>query len=698
VFQTRWRWNITVALAVPRNRHGRKVAPQLQRMLADDLLAAVFPDAAACLENIPGDREIPDHPLVAQTIGDCLQEAMDAEALQAILTRIHRGEVRCVARDTTEPSPLCHEILTARPYAFLDDAPLEERRTQAVYARRTGERRHADDLAALDPSAIARVVDEARPDPRDGDELHDVLLTTGFLTEAEIASTGPALWRALVADSRATLVMAAGTRLYVAAERLPEVLAVHPTATLTPAILAPASRATRTWNEADALAELLRGRMSMLGPATAGHLAEQTAVEEHRVRAALETLEASGIVLRGRFRRGSGETEWCDRTLLARIHRYTLQRLRAEIEPVSPAEFMRFLFEWQHLTPGARVRGIDGLRHVLQRLEGFELPAAAVEAVILPARVTDYDPQWLDTLCLTGVVTWGRVSDSSPVRHLRTTPVALLSRAHASAWTCPPASVSRDTSLDSADARLVLDTLCTRGATFQTELAAICRLTPEAARSALVELVARGLVASDGFAGLRSLMHEGERNARDTHMTGRWFAREAPDHPTPDANDAVERQARVYLQRYGVVSRRVLTREAAAPPWRVLVRLYRALEDRGEIRAGRFVAGLAGEQFALPDAVERLREVRRTPPDDRLVVVSAADPCNLAGVVTAGERVPALTATRIAYRNGIPLAALEGDYLRPLTPYDPALASEVASALVGRKVPPVVSGFVGRAV
>jgi ATP-dependent Lhr-like helicase len=177
VFQTRWRWNTTISLAVPRSRHGRKVPAPLQRMLADDLMAAVFPDAAACLENIPGDRVIPDHPLVSQTVRDCLEEAMDFNALAALLERIHRGDVRCVARDTPEPSPLAHEILNARPYAFLDDAPLEERRAQAVQTRRATEPGAAGDLGALDEDAIARVREEAAPDPRDADELHDALLT-----------------------------------------------------------------------------------------------------------------------------------------------------------------------------------------------------------------------------------------------------------------------------------------------------------------------------------------------------------------------------------------------------------------------------------------------------------------------------------------------------------------------------------------
>jgi ATP-dependent helicase Lhr and Lhr-like helicase len=713
VFQTRWRWNATVSLAVPRNRHGRKVAPQLQRMLAEDLLAAAFPDAAACLENIPGDRQLPDHPLVTQTVHDCLHEAMDARALESILARIARGEIGCIARDTTEPSPLCHEILNAQPYAFLDDAPLEERRTRAVYARRAGERRQSADLAALDASAIERVVDEVRPDPQDADELHDVLLTIGFLTEAEVAQVGRALLRPLLTGRRVTQVSLGVARLYVAAERLPEVLALHPTATLAPPIAAPPARAARTWDAAAALVELLRGRIAVLGPVTAGELAHSVDVAEDRVRAALETLESRGILLRSRFRPAVQDIEWCERTLLARIHRHTLHRLRAEIEPVSPAEFMRFLFDWQHLTPAGRLRSVDGVLQAVRQLEGFEVAAGAWESAILPSRVERYDPHWLDTLCLTGQVAWGRVTAASAARHLRATPIALYPRAHATSWRELGDDAPAERSVCSAEARVTLETLRLRGALFLPELATVCRLSAETTRTALLELVARGLVASDGFAGLRGLMQDADGSARDLHMTGRWFAQALTDSD-PIANRPregaagsdeagvsaplpLETRARAYLERYGVVCRRMLAREAVAPPWRTLVRLYRTLEDRGEIRGGRFVAGLAGEQFALPHAIERLREVRRTPPDDRLVVISAADPCNLAGIVTAGERVPAVAAARVAYRNGIPLAALEGDYIRPLASYDPSIAADVASALAGRKVPPVVSGFLGRA-
>jgi ATP-dependent Lhr-like helicase len=703
VFQTRWRWNTTIALAVPRNRHGKKVAPQLQRMLADDLMAAVFPDAAACLENIPGDRQIPDHPLVSQAVRDCLQEAMDFDGLSQVLERLHRGDVRCVAVDTTEPSPLCHELLNAQPYAFLDDAPLEERRAHAVYTRRTGESGNSD-FAALDAAAIARVREEAQPDPRDADELHDVLLTYGFLTAAEMQHLDPEFWRVLDALGRVARVDLGGGELHLAVERWPEFASLRDPADASRGsrarVAVPLSR-QRQWQRDQALVEILRGRIALVGPTTAAELARPLSVDEASVNTALEALEAQGVVLRGRFRPNAAALEWCERGLLARIHRYTLNRLRAEIEPVSPADFMRFLFDWQHVALNAKLIGLDGLRESIRKLDGFELPAAAWETFVLPARVEKYDGGWLDLLCLTGQVGWARLSlPQATSRVVRATPIALFLREHADAWT---ESGGHDEQhhvrqMLSAGALAIFETLSSRGALFAHEIASLCAQPLEAARQGCAELVSAGLIASDGFAGLRALL--ADKAAAPREMSGRWYtcrprASETSGSPAkPDERD--EKLARAYLRRYGVVCRRVLTRESSTPPWRVLARIYRILEGRGEIRGGRFVNGLAGEQFALPDAVERLREVRRTAPADRVVVISAADPLNLAGIVTAGDRVAALAHTRMAYRNGVPMAVLEGDYIRSLAEMDAAVAADVASALTGRRMPPIVSGFVGR--
>ncbi len=691
VFATRWRWNTTISLAVPRSRSGSKVPPQLQRMQADDLMAAVFPDAAACLENIPGDRQIPDHPLVSQTIRDCLQEAMDIDGLTSMLDRIHRGELRLVSRDTPEPSVFAHEIVNARPYAFLDDAPLEERRAHAVQSRRTGA--DADSWGALDADAIARVVDEVRPDWRDADELHDALLTTGFLM-ADGSTVRSSEFAALAGAGRATAarVQEAGTGsggsacILVAAERLPELLAVHGGAVLDPPIAPPASRASRLWTRSDAIVELLRSRIAVLGPVTAADLARSLGISRPDADEALLALEGEGVVLRGRFTpslAGSGrdeEVEWCERRLLARIHHYTLTRLRAEIAPVSPAEFMRFLFAWQHVEPGTQLTGPEGLRAVIGQLDGVELSARAWERDVLSARLERYEPSMLDMLCLTGEVGWARLS-SGPTQVVGATPIALYMRAGQSI-TGEPKEIAPPEGL-SPQAAAVFEHLRRRGASFTTELESACGLSEAYARAALTELVAAGAVSSDGFAGLRSII-----GTRPTSGSGRWFV-VSPAEPQIDA------VAWTLLRRYGVVCRRVLAREATAIPWRDLVRVYRRLEARGEIRGGRFVSGLSGEQFALPDAVERLREVRRTPADDRLVTISAADPLNLTGIITPGDRLRTVAANRIVYLRGVPVSAMEGDMLRTLAPVDPAMAPTVAAAAAGRRVP-VVTGFVGR--
>jgi ATP-dependent Lhr-like helicase len=682
VFATRWRWNATISLAVPRNRGGRKVAPQLQRMQADDLMAAVFPDAAACIENIPGDREIPDHPLVSQTVRDCLEEAMDLPGLNAVLSSIHAGELTLVSRDTPEPSVFADEILNARPYAFLDDAPLEERRTQAVQTRGA---RGRDEMGALDPSAIERVRDEARPDPRDADELHDALMSAGFLTGEEAPEE---LRHALTAASRATY--AGG--VWVATERLPELLAVRPDAIASPSVPVPASRASRSWSREAALAELLRSRVTVLGPFTAVEVAESLAVATADVDEALLTLESEGLILRGSFSLPPSPLEWCDRRLLARIHRYTLNRLRAEIAPVTPADFMRHLFAWQHVAASTRLTGADGLRAVIAQLDGLELPAKAWERDVLPARVEGYQPALLDMLCLTGDVGWARLS-SGPTQVVGATPIALFLREQAGSWVA-----LRPMSGDAVgDAARVLADLHARGASFRHEIAARVGMDDRQLRAALEELTSAGLVSSDGFAGLRSIIGAADDQHRRPDQSGRWFPRRAPlaqaDAPSRDA--AIEALAWTLLRRYGVVFRRILAREDDAVTWRELARVYRRLEARGEIRGGRFVSGMSGEQFALPDAVEHLREIRRSGPDGALVTISAADPLNLTGIITPGDRLRTAAGNRIVYRNGVPLAAMEGDLLRVLGDADPETAARAAAAAAGRRVP-VISGYVGR--
>ena len=698
VFETRWRWNSTLSLAVPRTRGGQKLAPQIQRMLAADLLASVFPDAAACLENIPGDRQIPDHPLVAQTVRDCLEEAMDLEGLNAVLARIHSGQLTLVARDTPEPSAFAHEILGAKPYAFLDDAPLEERRSHAVQTRR-GTDAAGSDLGTLDQAAIDRVRDEERPEPLSADELHDTLMTVGVLCDSELDAGTRALLDDLAAVRRACRCTIGAATVAVAAERLPELLAVHPNGAREPAIDAPASRA-RIWDRETAITELVRSRLCLVGPTTGEALAQSLGIDTKDADAALLALESEGVVLRGRFSVRSpgpldveGPIEWCDRALLARIHRYTLNRLRAEIEPVSPADFMRFLFKWQHVDPADRLVGLDGLREALTQMDGFELAGAAWERTVLPARVDGYDPSMLDMLCLAGEVGWARVSPCSvertePAQLTPATPMAIFLREHAEAWQTLRKPVDDPEGRLTRDARRVLAVLRDRGASFFNDVRAAAGLDAEDTRRALGNLVASGFSASDGFAGLRALLVSapGRPVGRDRRATfaGRWSTIATPEVAGMQTV-AVEALAWALLQRYGVVFRRLLLRENLAAPWRDLARVYRRLEARGEIRGGRFVSGMSGEQFALPRAIERLREVRRSSADGRIVTIGTADPLNLAGIVTSGDRIRATARNRVAYRDGVPIAVVEGGMIRTLAAIDSTVLHDVSLALRARR-------------
>jgi len=692
MFGTHWRWNASIALALPRSRGGRKVPPQIQRMEAEDLLAAAFPDAAACLENIPGDREIPAHPLVRQTIDDCLHEVMDLDGLVAVLRRIHAGQIRCIARDLPEPSPLASEILNAKPYAFLDDAPLEERRTQAVYARRALEPSSVDDLGALDPAAIERVRDEAWPEVQNADELHDALLTSGFLTEVE-GEAWQDCWNELTRASRAVRIAPTDGRpaLWVAAERLGEVEQLSD----------PGARHT-------AVRELVRGRLGILGPVTAADLAAPLGLPEIEAETALVALEAEGVVLRGRFTPRPAETgarqEWCERRLLARIHRYTLNRLRAEIEPVSAADFVRFLLGWQRIDPEHRVAGLEGLATVIAQLEGFELPAAAWESDVLTSRCEAYEPMLLDTLCMTGRVAWARLPmgqrPAGTAGPIRSTPIALFSRERMGLWL---ATRDGDEPQLSSYAAAVHGVLEQRGASFFHELVPASGLLATQVEQALAELAGLGSVTSDSFAGLRALitpsskrkpLGAGQRRHRTVpfgiESAGRWSLLSGQTALSACPPDRPAAWARTLLRRYGVVFRRLLAREPAAPPWRELLLAYRRLEARGEIRGGRFVSGMSGEQFALPEAVAQLRAVRRQEPAGRLVAVGGADPLNLAGIITPGERIPAVARNRILYRDGVPVLALEGGEVKQLAPGDEAPSPEMVQALVRKHLTPAL--------
>jgi ATP-dependent helicase Lhr and Lhr-like helicase len=679
MFITRWRWVAGVSLALPRFRGGRKVAPQLARMAAEDLIGTVFPDQIACAENLVGEREVPDHPLVRQTISDCLHEAMDIEGLERLLARIESGATEIVARDLTEPSPLAHEVLSARPYAYLDDAPLEERRTQAVMSRRWLAPETASELGRLDAEAIARVRAEAWPEAANPDELHDALSWLGFLTADEVHRT--ANWRDWMAElahqRRAARLQAPGTALWIAAERLPQFRTLWPDARLDPAIAAPAGYAERIWSCEEALVEILRGRLEGQGPVTESALATPLGMEPKDIVAALAALQTEGFAMRGRFTPGSEADEWCERGLLARIHHYTIKRLRAEIEPVAARDFLRFLFAWQGVEAEARREGPDALDAVVAQLEGFAAPAAAWESEILPLRLRGYEPAWLDDRCLAGRIAWARPayrngrangSDRRPAP-VRTTPIMLLPRRHAPLW----ASLGRapDAAHLSPRAQAIAAHIRQQGASFFDELTGGAGLLRSQAEEALAELVALGLVSSDSFAGLRALLVPSEQRkpaagARRRRRTvpfgiedaGRWtLARRAAAGNGQVEGEAIEHVARTLLRRYGVVFWRLLEREADwLPPWRDLLRVFRRLEARGEIRGGRFVSGFSGEQFALPEAVGMLREIRRRKETGALLSLSGADPLNLAGILTPGPKLAALTGNRVLYRDGMPIA------------------------------------------
>ncbi len=707
MFNARWRWVAGISLALPRFQGGKKVPPQFMRMQAEDLVAAVFPDQIACAENLAGEREVPDHPLTNQAIGDCLHEAMDIEGLERLLRRIENHEIRIVACDLTQPSPLALEVLTARPYAYLDDAPLEERRTQAVMARRWLDAESAADLGRLDGEAIDRVREEAWPDVGNAEELHDALLWLGCATEAEVAASAP--WtgwlQALAADRRATRLDTGTARFWVTAERLNQFRLVWPDAKLEPEIAgieaAPQSRE-------EALVEILRGRLEGLGPVTATALAMALGLEAAEIAAALAALEVEGFAMRGRFSAGGNDEEWCDRRLLARIHHYTIRRLRAEIEPVAARDFLRFLFAWHRVTEETHLEGPDSLTVAVASLEGFEAPAGAWETEILPLRIKDYEPHWLDEQCLAGRIAWARLTPAagngreraaSPVR---TTPIALMERRRAANWMA--LAGSGNAPLPSQRAQAVLDALKAQGALFFDELTEASGLLRPQVEEALGELVSLGLVNSDSFGGLRALLVPAEKRkpfgaARrrgrvlpfDMENGGRWALMRRPAPESIDAQAraaAIEHMAHTLLRRYGVVFWRMLGREASwLPSWRELLRVYRRMEARGEIRGGRFVAGFSGEQYALPDAIGLLREMRRKPGSEEWVSLSGADPLNLAGILTPGPKIAALTGNRVIFKDGLPIAALAGGKVEFLSEIEPGLQWEAKKKLLRSAAP-----------
>ena len=685
MFAARWRWNASRALAVIRFTGGRKVAPPLQRMRSDDLLASVFPDQVACQESLVGEIRIPDHPLVNETIRDCLHEAMDLDGLQSLLRALDSGTIDWRAVDTPEPSPFSHEILNANPYAFLDDAPLEERRARAVQLRRTLPS-DATEVGSLDELAIAEVAQDSSPVIRSADELHDALLTLCVMPPT---ARSEAWFQVLRSAHRATLVIVSPLgdeprRLWVATERVRLVATAYPASRFAEHV--PDVGQPRPPTQEEATVELLRGWLESSGPQTASELADRLALSPAMVEAAFARLEGEGQLIRGQFsaagRVVGAETEWCNRRVLARIHNRTLGRLRREIEPVSAADFVRFLSRWQHLAAGTQLHGVSGLLQVIKQLQGYETSSAAWESEIFARRIVKYEGEMLDQLCLSGDVMWGRVSphpafaiDPVPelgerskgpshsgravrrVRPTRVAPVTLLLREDAD-WLIPAGWDGQSVEVMSHPAREVLDQLQTKGASFMRELVRTTGRLPSEVEDGLWELSAAGLVTADGFDSLRALIDPKRRRgvgrhraARPRHTAGRWALLRSVGESGPatgverTARPGVELIARQLLARWGVVFRDVLVRETTAPGWRDLLVALRRMEARGEIRGGRFVEGFLGEQFALPEALEALRMARRTSANERshALNVSAADPLNLVGIVTPGARVSALS-------------------------------------------------------
>ena len=695
MFTARWRWNLNRSLTVLRFKGGRRNPPPIQRMESDDLMAAVFPNQAACQENVTFPIEIPDHPLVTQTMHDCLTEGMDVVGLVALVRGFESGGVRTRFVDTSEPSPLAHEILNGRPFTFLDDAPLEERRTRAVALRR-GLPVEARDLAALDPEAIERVRGEERPNLRGVEELHDHLLAF-VLCPALPGLQGD--FDVLAASGRAVETVLSGARLWCATERRQAAAVIHAGAEFRPDRPLPPDLAGEPEPERQAaIREMIRGHLDRAGPATAMGLARPLALPVGDVELALADLEAEGFALRGEFEPGvPGEEQFCARRLLTRIHRYTRDRLRGEIEPVPAATFIRFLLRWQHVAPGSRCEGRGGVAQVIEQLQGFELAAGAWEEGVLAARIEGYQPGWLDAACLSGQVSWGRLSPGAgggaeraakpdpdqdgAVEHeirlkavpSRATPLAFVLREDLPWLLQAHRGAAKPAEPTVGAAAEVLAALTKEGALFHTELVGRLSRLPVEIEEGLWALVARGWVSADGFQAVRSLLGARERwartRARERARRGlRRGLREGPaggaegrwslfpvSPPVEDPDRLAEAVAEQLLARWGVVFRDLMVRENLALPWREIVWALRRLEARGLVRGGRFVAGFSGEQFALPGAVESLRAVRRKEPAGEVVRVLAADPLNLVGILTPGPRVPASRSQPVFYRDGVPL-------------------------------------------
>jgi ATP-dependent helicase Lhr and Lhr-like helicase len=683
IFRARWRWDAGRSLQLLRFYNGKRIAPQVQRTRSDDLLASVFPQVAACQENIKGDIQIPDHPLIREVMKDVLSEAMDLVGLIALLAGIRTGAIRCLAVDSTTPSAFAHELLNAMPYAFLDDAPLEERRARAVSMRGMVPDKMLGEAGRLDQAAIDELREECWPDVRDEHELHDLVCSL-VVAPVEMQSLDWDLFfDRLQVQGRATLAEHAGRQYMVAAERVAYLRLLWPEAVFAEALACPAE--AKELVHGDVVRKCVQGWMALLGPVTSRGLGARLGLEPPAIWAAMLVMEMQGTVLRGVFEGGQPasdeDVEWCERRLLQRIHKRTLAGLRKQIEPVTPAVYMQWLLRWQRVTSRSQLSGETGVLEALRQLEGFEAPAIEWERTLLPQRVAGYDPRWLDTLCLEGVVGWGRISPhpafathgsdfSAPKRVVPTSmaPVTFFVREEAM-WMdrCLAERAIPEPALQACLSELAWQVrahLSQYGAVFAGDLIRAMGVPADQVNRALWELVAAGLVTADGFDSLRvlidprrkALFQGGLKRARNT--VGRWCLLNPSAGLVESAGAQAERREAeiesacwMLLRRYGVVFRDVLQRETTIPRWRDLQGMFRRLEARGSVRGGRFVSGFGGEQFAVPEAVASLRETRLHMPGEP-VTVAAADPLNLAGVVVPGERPAAVPGRTITFLGG----------------------------------------------
>jgi ATP-dependent helicase Lhr and Lhr-like helicase len=757
MFEVRWRWNATRSLAIQRNRNGKRVPPQFQRMDAEDLVAHVFPDQIACQENITGRRDVPDHPLVNQTINDCLTEAMDIVELEQLITSIENDELTLIAKDLREPSPFAQEIINARPYAFLDDAPFEERRTNAIRNRSWADPAEAKDYSLLDAEAIARVKEEAWPFVRSAEELHDGLLSLAYMTDKEFEQFEYQRWQEqLTADGRLLQLKSHPNKLWIAAELLPQFKILF--SELDEQINLPDSLLNQEWEPEQALIEIVRGRLEGLGPVTATQLANELGIGLNKVDAALIALEVEGYVFQGSFTPSrtqqflAGEEaenieyrEWCERRLLQRIHRYTIDAHRKAIKPVSLETYTEFLFDRHQLLPlseetVAEVPGLDGqtqLQNTLNLLDGVAAPAAAWEADVYPARIRNYDPSWLDVMCISGKVAWGRYS--LPVNSIRSgkrkssgpvksTPITLVSRQNLDIWQALAQTQTSEEEIEySGVGTRIEDDLKQFGASFFDQIQSRTGLLKTQLEEGLAELVSYGRICSDSYTGLRALLtptnkkpsahrRRGRQAMFGVEDAGRWSLLDTFQQSTADAeskigtrkrpsykwevldDEQMERLISIYLQRWGVLFRSLLERESFSPSWRILLMHLRKLELRGVLRGGRFVAGVGGEQFAFPETVDALRKFKKNKealPNKPFYCLTATDPLNLLNLTLPNRKLPRLLKNRVLYQGGIPIAVLESDEVHFLREVDPQEQWNTHQKLLKRNFPSRLRSYLG---